>query len=79
MDVTRTPRRYTLRAVAGLAAVLALAVGLAGFAIGQRRAPEVLVAVHPPLEADVVVALEVPPAPTHIIPLGNLASGDKGR
>jgi hypothetical protein len=71
------------RSMTGLAAALAMAVGLAGFAIGQQRSQMVPVAVHPPLEADVVVALEAPPAPTQIIRLegsgGNGASTSGGR
>jgi hypothetical protein len=35
--------------------------------------------VHPPPDADVVIALEAPPAPTHVIPLGSGVSGSGGR
>ena len=68
------PKTLTL-----LAAALAVAVGLAGYAIGQQRSQVVTVAVHPPLEADVVVSLEAPPAATQVIPLGNGVSGTGGR
>ena len=69
----------TRKAVTGLAAVLAIAVGLAGYAIGQQRSQVVPVAVLPPLEADVIVALEAPPAPTQVIHLGSGVPGDGGR
>ena len=59
------------RSMTGLAAALAMAVGLAGYAIGQQRSQLVPVAVHPPLAADEVVALEAPPAPTQVIRLEN--------
>jgi hypothetical protein len=67
------------KAMIGLAAVLAMAVGVAGYAIGQQRSQIVPVAVHPPLEADVIVAAEAPPAPTQVIPLGRGVPGDGGR
>jgi hypothetical protein len=67
------------RAMTGLAAVLAMAVGLGGYAIGQQRSQVVTVAVLPPLEADVIVALEAPPAPTQVIRLGPGVPGDGGR
>ena len=55
---------------------MVIAVGIAGYAIGQQRSREVPVVVHPPLEADVVVSVEAPPAPTQVIRLG---AGDGGR
>ena len=67
------------KAMTGLAAGLALAVGLAGYAIGQQRAQVVAVAVLPPLEADVIVAIEAPPEPTQVIRLGRGGPGDGGR
>jgi hypothetical protein len=68
------------RSMAGLAAALALAIGVAGYAIGQQRSQLVPVAVHPPLEAAVVIALEEPPAPTQVIRLdGDGASPRGGR
>lgn len=67
------------RSMTGLAAALALAIGLAGYAIGQQRSQVVPVAVHPPLEADVVVALEAPPAPTQVIRLDDGVSRSGGR
>ena len=59
------------RAIAGLAAALAVAVGLTGYAIGQERARVVAVAVIPPLQAEVIVAMEAPPAATQVIRLGH--------
>jgi hypothetical protein len=73
---TRQDRR---RALTGLAAVLAMAIGLAGYAIGQQRSQVVPVAVLPPLEADVIVALEAPPPPTQVIRLGSGVPGNGGR
>ena len=68
------------RSMTGLAAALAMAVGLAGYAMGQQRSQLVPVAVHPPLEADVVVSFEAPPSPTQVIRLdGNGASTGGGR
>jgi hypothetical protein len=67
------------KAVTGLAAAVAVAVGLAGYGIGQQRAQVVSVAVRPPLEADVIVAVEAPPAPTQVIRLGHGVPGDGGR
>jgi hypothetical protein len=68
------------RSMTGLAAALAMAIGLAGYAIGQQRSQIVPVAVHLPLEADVVVAVEAPPAPTQVIRLdGNGGSASGGR
>ena len=67
------------RAMTGLAAAIAIAVGLAGYALGQQRSQVVRVAVLPPLEADVVVAVEAPPAPTQVIRLGSGVPGDGGR
>ena len=61
----------TRRAITGLAAALTMAVGLAGYAIGQQRSQVVPMAVRPPLEADVVIAVEAPPAPTQVIHLGS--------
>jgi hypothetical protein len=72
------PSARTIRRMTGLAAALALAVGLAGYAIGQQRSQVVPVAVLPPLEADVIVSLEAAPAPTQVIRLGNGAA-DGGR
>lgn len=63
----------------GLAAAAALAVGLAGYAIGQRNSPVERVAFRAPLEADVVVSTEVPPEPTQVIRLGAEQSGARGR
>jgi hypothetical protein len=63
----------------GLAAAVALAVGLAGYAIGQRNSPVERVAFRAPLEADVVVSTEVPPEPTQVIRLGAEQSGARGR
>lgn len=57
------------RSMTGLAAALAMAVGLAGYAIGQQRSQIVPVAVLPPLEADVIVTVETAPAPTQVIRL----------
>jgi len=65
----RTSTQRTERSMTALAAALAMAVGLAGYAIGQQRSQVVFMAVHPPLEADVVVSLEAPPAPTQVIRL----------
>ena len=67
------------RAVTRLAAGLVMAVGLAGYAIGQQRSQIVPVAVLRPLEAEVVIAVEAPPAPTHVIRLGSGVPGDGGR
>jgi hypothetical protein len=75
---TRAVRR-TRKAGSGLAAGLAMAVGLAGYAIGQQRSQVVPVAILPPLEPDVIVALEAPPAPTQVIRLGSGVPGDGGR
>lgn len=71
--------RVRYRALTGLAAALAMAVGLGGYAIGRQGSQVVTVAVHPPLEADVVVSLEAPPAPTQVIPLGTAVKGSGGR
>jgi hypothetical protein len=62
-----------------MAATLAMAVGLAGYAIGQQRSQIVSVAVLPPLAADVIVAEEAPPAPTQVIRLGSGEPGKGGR
>lgn len=59
----------------GLAAVLALAIGVAGYAVGQQRSQVVTVAVLPPLTAEIIVAMEAPPAPTQVIRLGSGAGG----
>jgi hypothetical protein len=67
------------RGFVGLAAVVTLAVGLAGYAVGQQRSQVVSVAVRPPLEADVIVAVEAPPAPTQVIPLGQSVADRGGR
>ena len=67
------------KVLTGLAAALAVAVGLTGYGIGQQRAQIVPVAVHLPLEADVIVAVEAPPAPTQVIRLGHGVPGDGGR
>jgi hypothetical protein len=67
------------RGMTGLAAALAIAVGLAGYAIGQQRSRVVSVAVLLPLEADVIVAMEAPPEPTQVIRLGRGVPGDGGR
>jgi hypothetical protein len=55
----------------GLAAAVAMAVGLGGYTIGQQRARLVPVATHAPLAPDVTVSVEAPPPPTHVIQLGN--------
>lgn len=68
-----------IRTVAGLAAVLAVAIGLGGYAVGQQQSREVPIAVMPPLAADVVVSMETPPAPTQVIPLGRNVAGGGGR
>jgi hypothetical protein len=73
------PPWHRSKAVTGLAAAVAVAVGLAGYGIGQQRAQVVSVAVLPPLEADVIVAVEAPPAPTQVIRLGSGVPGDGGR
>lgn len=75
---TRVVRQRS-RAMIGLAAALAMAVGLAGYAIGQQRSQVVRVAVLQPLEADVIVAMEAPPEPTQVIRLGSGVPGDGGR
>lgn len=67
------------RTMMGLAALLAVAVGLAGYAIGQQRSHVLSVTVLPPLEADIIVAVEAPPAPTQVIHLGSGVPGDGGR
>ena len=66
-------------ALAGLAAAMAVAVGLVGYAIGQQRSTLVPVAVLPPLEADVTVTVEAPPAPTQVINLGDSPPARGGR
>ena len=76
------PARQVLpwgRSMTGIAAALAMAVGLAGYAIGQQRSQIVPVAVHVPLEADAVVSLEAPPAPTQVIQLDDAAPRSGGR
>jgi hypothetical protein len=70
---------HRARFMTGLAAALVLAVGLAGYAIGHQHAEVVPVAVLPPLEADVVVAVEAPPPPTQVIRLGSGVSSEGGR
>lgn len=59
----------------GLAAAAVIAVGAAGYAVGQQRSRVVTVAAHPPLEADVVVSVEAAPRPTQVIRLGSDAPG----
>jgi hypothetical protein len=80
-DPSRTTgsTRPSGRALVGLAAALVVAVGAAGYVVGHQRAHEVPVVVRPPLDADVVVSLEVPPAPTHVIRLDSPVGGDRGR
>jgi hypothetical protein len=86
-DDVREPRAITpmrfggqrAKTMLGLAAVLTMAVGLAGYAMGQQRSQVVSVAVLPPLEADVIVALEAPPAPTQVIRLDAGVPRDGGR
>jgi hypothetical protein len=73
------PARHWSKAMAGVAAVLAVVVGVAGYAIGQHRGQVVHVAVLPPLEADVIVAVETPPPPTHVIRLDSSVPGIGGR
>ena len=85
--LTSTPARPRLerekragRSVIAMAAALAMAVGLGGYVIGQQHSQVVHMAVHPPLEADVVVTVEAPPEPTQVIRLdGHGKSGDGGR
>lgn len=72
----QAPKR---RAHIGVAAALAVAVGLGGYAIGQQRGRLVPVVSHPPLEAEVIVSMDAPPAPTHVIHLGGGAPGGGGR
>jgi hypothetical protein len=75
---TRTPW-HRGRLLAPLAAALVLMVGIAGYAIGQQRSTVVPVSVLPPLEADVMIAVEIPPAPTQVIRLGSVRSDGGGR
>ena len=63
------------RRLVGIAAAAVIAVGAAGYAIGQQRSRVITVAAHPPLEADVVVSLETAPAPTQVIRLGDATPG----
>jgi hypothetical protein len=67
------------RALIGLAAAVAMAVGLGGYTIGQQRARLVPVATHAPLAPDVTVSVEAPPPPTHVIQLGNGKPDGGGR
>jgi hypothetical protein len=79
-SASRAPRAAGgSRRTMGLAAAIAMAAGLAGYALGQQRSQVVAVAVLPPLAADVVVAVEAPPAPTQVIRLGTGMPGDGGR
>ena len=71
-------RQYRFTALAAAAAMI-VTVGLGGFVLGQQRSPVVSVAVRPPLDADVFVAVETPPPATLVIPLGSGISVDGGR
>ena len=52
---------------------------LPGMRLANSVSQLVPVAVLPPLEADVIVAVEAPPAPTQVIRLGSGVPGDGGR
>jgi hypothetical protein len=57
------------------AAVVAVGVGVGGYAIGHQQSRIVTVAAHPPMEAEAVASVETAPAPTQVIRLDDATRG----